>query len=151
MPADAKRPSTAAEPKQWKGQSSYAGAKSGANKAGTDRVAAASQPPRPVPKVQGSYGGASPDRGKAPQVGYAGAQQGRAKAPSSGKVDRGYAQPQARPEAKPQQMPKPQAKPAARPAPMPQARPQKPTAMSGAGGSGKADRAASQRGKQNRR
>jgi hypothetical protein len=164
MPADAKRPTTAAEPKQWKGQSSYAGAKGGASKAGADRVAAAGPQAKPMPKVQGSYGGAATDRGSASQGGYAGAQKGKAgpqagkqpvsrdmpsanrpaagmaKAPSAGKGDRGYAQPQA----KPQQMNK--AAPA--PRPTPQARPQKPTAMSGAGGSGKADRAASERGKQ---
>jgi hypothetical protein len=115
-----------------------------------------------MPKVQGSYGGAAPDRGAPQQGGYAGAQKGKtgpqagpqpvsrdasgASRPSTGKGDRGYAQqPQARPQ--PQQMP--QAKPAARPAPAaPQAKPQKPTAISGAGGSGKADRAASQRGKE---
>jgi Protein of unknown function (DUF3300) len=158
MPADVKRPSTAAAPNQWKGQSTYAGAKGGANKAGADRVAAANQPARPMPKAQGSYGGAAPDRGKTPQGGYAGAQKGKdaarpqggkqpvsrdmptasrpdagkARAPSSGKGDRGYGgQPQARPQ------------PAAKPKPQ-----SKPTAMSGAGGSGKADRAASQRGKQ---
>jgi hypothetical protein len=176
MPADVKRPSTAAEPKQWKGQSSYAGAKGGAGKAGADRAAAAGQPTKPMPKVQGSYGGASADRGKAPQGSYAGAQKdragpqagqqpssrempgagrpdtGQAKLAQSGKGDRGYAQPAARPQTVDK------ASPAARPAPKPMDRaaptggggyqPPKASAMSGSSGGGKADRAASQRGKQ---
>ncbi len=156
MPADVKRPSTAAEPKQWKGQSSYPGAKGGAG-----RTAATSQQSRPMPKAQGSYGGAGPDRGT-PQGTYAGAKKGGAQpvsreaqaaprpqaanAGAGGKGDRGYAQqPQARPQQQPQRT---QNAPASRPTPQAGGgqRPQKSTAMSG--GSGQADRAASQRGKQ---
>ena len=167
MPADVKRPTKGAEPSQWKGQSSYAGAKGGASKAGKDKVAAAGQPARPAPKVQGSYGGASGDRSKS-QGGYAGANKDKASAQRpdvnkpaakpaarpTGQGDRGYSKPAAKPTPRPQ----PSVKPATRPS-QTQAnrggasaggggqRPQKSSATSGASRGG-ADRAASQRGKQ---
>jgi hypothetical protein len=166
MPADVKRPSTAAEPKQWKGQSSYAGAKQGAK---DKKVAANAPQARPAPKAQGSYAGGSGDRAKPSNASYQGAaNKARPQAPqgpatkdvskpkpATGKGDRGYSKPAAAPSARPQ-TPNVQ-KPAARPAPAPSRspassgggqRPQKHSAVSGANNSGKADRAASQRGKQ---
>jgi predicted small lipoprotein YifL len=84
---------------------------------------------------------------------------GNVRPPSSGGGDRGYAKPTSKPASRPAQMPN---KPASMPKPQssakpanrsPQnagggARPQKPSAMSGSGGGGKANKAASQRGKQ---
>ncbi len=163
MPADVKRPSNTATASNWKGQSTYAGAKGGAAKtAAAGRPAATTQQARPAPKVQGSYAGASPDRPKAAQGGYAGAQPDRAKpaqggyartqpsrSQASSREDRGYGQPQAAPRpqqaAKPAQQPRPQAQPS--------------RAQGGGGGGGRqnamagsdrgaADRQASQRGKQ---
>ena len=160
MPADVKRPSTAAAPKQWKGQSSYAGAqKGGQNK----QVAANAAQARPTPKAQGSYGGASGDRAKPASSSYQGANKAKPPSPKpstkdvskprpgSGQGDRGYSKPESAPAARPQKMDA--AKPAARPAQSPARsgsgqKPQKTSAMSGAGQGGKADRAASQRGKQ---
>jgi hypothetical protein len=165
MPADVQRPSTAAEPKQWKGQSSYAGAKQGAK----DKKVATNMPQaRPAPKAQGSYGGASGDRAKPTNMGYQGANKAKPQAaqrpatqnvakpkPATGQGDRGYAKPAAKPAARPQtpNVQKPAARPAQAPARAPASagggqRPQKSSAMSGANQSGKADRAASQRGKQ---
>jgi hypothetical protein len=162
MPADVQRPSTTAASKDWKGQSSYAGAKQGAK----DRKVAANAPQaRPAPKVQGSYGGASADRAKPSNASYQGAAN-KAKPqapprpatsnvakpkPAASQGDRGYSKPATRPE------PSNMSKPAARPAPAPSRapagagggqRPQNASAMSGSNKSGKADRAASQRGKQ---
>ncbi|NJD30702.1 MAG: DUF3300 domain-containing protein [Gammaproteobacteria bacterium] len=178
MPADVKRPTMAAEPKQWKGQSSYAGANKAAVKPGADRVAANAPQAKPMPKVQGSYGGAGPDRGKV-QGTYGAAQKDRptpqaakpqvsrdvpsSARPGAGDVqaskkaggDRGYSKPQQmqKPQERPQPMPRPEAKPAARPAQAPANRGgggyQAPkTSAMSGGGGGNADRAASQRGKQ---
>lgn len=176
MPADVKRPSSTATASNWKGQSTYAGAKGGTAKtAAGGRTGPATQQARPAPKVQGSYGGAPADRAKPSQGGYAGAQPNRAKpaqggyaggqanrakptqggyagaqpskAQGAGREDRGYGQGQGA--SKPQQ--------SARPAqqPRPQAQPSRP--QGGGGGRqnamagsdrGAADRQASQRGKQ---
>jgi predicted small lipoprotein YifL len=162
MPADVKRPSTAAAPKEWKGQSSYAGAKQGAK---DKKVAANAPQARPAPKPQGSYGGASGDRAKPSNASYQGAAN-KAKPqapqrpstkdvskprPSSGQGDRGYSKPVSAPAARPQKMdtPKPAARPAQSPAKSGGGQKQsKPSAMSGSNQSGKSDRAASQRGKQ---
>ena len=132
---------------------------------------------RPAPKVQGSYKGGAVDKARPQQGGgYAGANDkgGRDKvaarpapqqmptAKPAGKGDRGYGTAdRQRPPAMPKPADKPQKmdkSPAARPAPMPSSRPMpsgggggnknKGSAMSGADRSGKADRAASQRGKQ---
>jgi hypothetical protein len=152
MPADVQRPSTTAASKDWKGQSSYAGAKQGAK----DRKVASSAPQaRPAPKVQGSYGSASADRAKPSNASYQGAankaqaQQRPASKdmakpkPSSPRPasqgDRGYAQPAARPAQAPARSPAGAGS---------GQRPQSASAMSGSNKSGKADRAASQRGKQ---
>lgn len=68
MPSDIKRPSTTANSKDWKGQSSYAGAKGPstgkptadmANKA-RDQAGKNSRVAGKQPKVQGSYAGAKP-------------------------------------------------------------------------------------------
>jgi hypothetical protein len=149
----------------------YKGAAKGA--AGT---AAANRPDaRPAPKVQGSYKGAPTGGGGkvASNSGYKGAAKDMAKPasrpaqapaanrpntskvkpPSSGGGDRGYAKPMSKPASRPAQMP---SKPASMPKPAnrsPQnagggARPQKSSAMSGSGGGGKSNKAASQRGKQ---
>jgi hypothetical protein len=155
MPADVKRPSTAAEPKQWKGQSSYAGAQKG----GQNKQLAANAPQaRPTPKVQGSYGGASGDRAKPTSSSYQGVNKAKPSTkdvskprPASGQGDRGYTKPDSAPAARPQKMDAP--KPAARPAQSTARsgggqKPSKSSAMSGSHQSGKADRAASQRGKQ---
>jgi hypothetical protein len=162
MPADVKRPSTAAAPKEWKGQSSYAGAKQGAK---NNKVAANAPQARPTPKAQGSYAGAPGDRAKPSNASYQGAaNKARPEAPqrpatkdvskprpSSGQGDRGYSKPDSAPAARPQKMdtPKPAARPAQSPAKSGGGQKQsKPSAMSGSNQSGKADRAASQRGKQ---
>ncbi|HQR57111.1 MAG TPA: DUF3300 domain-containing protein [Burkholderiaceae bacterium] len=162
MPADVKRPSNTATASNWKGQSTYAGAKGGGAKtAAAGRPAATTQQARPAPKVQGSYAGATPDRAKPAQGGYAGAQPDRAKPAQGGyagaqasrpqassREDRGYGQSQAAP--RPQQA----AKPAQQPRPQAQ-----PSRSQGGGGGGRqnamagsdrgaADRQASQRGKQ---
>jgi hypothetical protein len=150
----------------------YKGAAKGA--AGT---AAANRPDaRPTPKVQGSYKGAPTGGSKVADSGYKGAAKdmakpasrpaqapaanrpntGNVKPPSSGGGDRGYSKPTSKPASmpKPQSAPRPESRPAQMPANRsPQnagsgARPQKPSAMSGSGGGGKADKAASQRGKQ---
>jgi len=167
MPADAKRPVKGAEPANWKGKTSYAGADGsykGAKATTKDKVAAAPQA-RPAPKVQGSYKGAPVDTTKRPQ----GAGDKAAARPASrdvqnvnrpdtkpakprpaGDADRGRPAPSSRPAS----VDKP--KPAARPAPAPASRDlaaggqktPRSTGVSGANKSGKADRAASQRGKQ---
>ncbi len=167
MPADAKRPPTTAASKDWKGQSSYAGAKQGVK---DKKVASNAPQARPAPKVQGSYGGASGDRAKPANTGgYQGANKAKPQAPqrpatkdvakpnvskpkpATGQGDRGYSKPAARPQTSNAQ--KPAARPAQAPARSPASsgggqRPQKSSAVSGANKSGKSDRAASQRGKQ---
>ncbi len=169
MPADAKRPVKGAEPAQWKGQSSYAGAKPGATRPGKASAATAATSDRPAPKVQGSYKGGTVDRDKASQGGYAGASKAKpqverpstretpsanrpAPANASGKGDRGYTKPDARPAnvERPQPAaPRPAASPSDRSSQAGTSRQQpKSTAMSGASRSGQAERAASQRGKQ---
>jgi hypothetical protein len=117
MPADVQRPSTAAEPASWKGRSTYAGA-TGGTKAykGTERTGSAGAA-RPMPKIQGSYGGA-------PQGTYKGATSSTKPAmarpetrktaqPSPAAVakpaqarsgDRGYARPSATPQAETRNM-----------------------------------------------
>jgi hypothetical protein len=172
MPADAKRPVKGAEPASWKGKQSYAGADGGykgTKTAAKDKVAAAPQA-RPAPKVQGSYKGAPVDKTKRPQGAGDKAAARPAPKPASrdaqnvsrpdtkqakprpaGNADRGRpAQPTTRPASFDQP------KPAARPAPKPATREAggggqkapRPSGVSGANKSGKADRAASQRGKQ---
>jgi hypothetical protein len=163
MPADVKRPSQDATAKNWKGQSSYAGAKSRDAMSPQERISSAqpgySKPStkaatrdaaRPTPKVQGSYAGATKDRVKPatrdvpktkPQtrdVSRAAPSTRDVPKPSKGTVDRGYTQ---KPAARPQQA---QPKPSTRPMPKGGGHG---TAVSGAG-SGKAQHAASQRGKQ---
>jgi hypothetical protein len=157
MPADVKRPSPAATAANWKGQSGYAGATKSRDKmssqerianaqpgyakpaATRDRASAAKAPP----KVQGSYAGAKPDRAKPAQTAKPTTRD--VPRPSQPQGDRGYAKPEARPTAKPQQSDRAAAKPAptTRTAPSGGNR----TAVSGAR-SGKAEKAASQRGKQ---
>jgi len=61
MPADAKRPSPTATAGNYRNQSGYAGAKGAAAAA---RPAPANTGSRELPKVQGSYAGATPDRAK---------------------------------------------------------------------------------------
>jgi len=166
MPADVKRPTKGAEPANWKGKTTYAGASGGAYKGAQGKVASGPQAgaqPRAAPKVQGSYKGGTADRDRAAQGSYAGTKQGAAQRPTAtrpearpaakpttrpaGTADRGYAKPAAKPTPAPR--PQPAAKPATRPAPSAGGgRPQGGSAMSGANRSGKADRAASQRGKQ---
>ena len=162
MPADYKRPAPNATAKDWKGQSSYAGAKTRDQMNAQERIAAAqpgySKPAaakakpgtrdvaKAPPKVQGSYAGAKGDRAK-PAAAPAKRDVAKPKPqtrdlPKQAKPqgDRGYAKPAARP----QQVDR------AQPKPMPSTRPASAgnrTAVSGAKG-GKADRAASQRGKQ---
>jgi hypothetical protein len=170
MPADVKRPAKGAEPANWKGKQSYAGA-GGTYQGAKDKAAArpsAGVQTRPAPKVQGSYKGGTVDRSKVPQSGYAGAARDKAGAQRptaqpaarptqkpaarpAGPGDRGYTRPESAPRPKPAAKPeaKPAQKPATRTAPAAgQGRPQKGSAVSGANRSGKADRAASQRGKQ---
>ncbi len=160
MPADVKRPSPDATAKNWKGQSSYAGAKSRDKMDAQERISSAqpgySKPStkaatrdatRPAPKVQGSYAGATKDRAKPADVNRptpatrdlpkTKPQTRDLPKPSQGTVDRGYTKSPA------------SAKPAANPQ---QVRPQSTggghnSALSGAQ-SGKSQRAASQRGKQ---
>lgn len=134
----------------WKGQSSYAGAKQGApGKAAGAKPAASTAAGREQPKVQGSYAGGAPNAGaassrvssaaqdKKPAAKAAAASAARpaappaAKAKPAGATDRGYAKPAAAPVGKPATTPE-------------RARP---TAVSGAD-RGSADKAASQRGKQ---
>jgi hypothetical protein len=163
MPADYKRPAPDATAASWKGQSGYAGAKSRDKMNAQERIAAAqpgySKPaaankagtrdlPKAAPKVQGSYAGAKGDRAKpaaAPATRDLPKPQTR-DVPKQAKPqgDRGYSKPDMKPAAKPQQVDRvsPKPKPTARPAPAGNR-----TAVSGAQG-GKADRAASQRGKQ---
>jgi hypothetical protein len=166
MPADYKRPAPNATAANWKGQSGYAGAKSRDKMSAEERIAAAqpgySKPaaatnkagardrPKAPPKVQGNYAGAKGDRAK-PATVPASRDLPQPKpqtrdVPKQAKPqgDRGYAKPDMKPAARPQ--------PADREAkkPMPSTRPAPAgnrTAVSGAQG-GKADRAASQRGKQ---
>jgi hypothetical protein len=164
MPADYKRPDKTATAANWKGQSQYAGKeKRPANAARTPEQRIADATPaysgpapakggskdynRPTPKVQGSYAGANrppatrdmPATRDVTQPGKKPVTRDAPK-PATKNIpagDRGYGSRDVQP--KPQQASKPTARPA----------PQKPTAISGAGqGSGKADRAASQRGKQ---
>ena len=82
MPADVRPPSADRTAANWKGQSSYAGAKPGAAKDAQSRIANAqpkySKPatpkagtrdlPKAPPKVQGSYAGAKPDRARPTQA-----------------------------------------------------------------------------------
>jgi len=165
MPADYKRPAPDATAANWKGQSGYAGAKSRDKMSSQERIAAAqpgySKPaaankaatrdlPKSPPKVQGSYAGAKGDRAKpAAAPSTRDLQQPKPQTrdvpkPAKPQGDRGYSKPDMKPAAKPQQVDRAAAKP------MPTARPAQGgnrTAVSGAQG-GKADRAASQRGKQ---
>jgi hypothetical protein len=175
MPADVKRPAADATAKNWKGQSSYAGAQSRDKMSPQERISNAqpgySKPaarpatgkagsrelPKAQPKVQGSYAGAKPDR---PQTANAGK-------PGSRELPK--AKPQTRDVAKPAPATKNVQRPSsgqvdrgygkspanAKPAsakPMPTSRPapsggNRGTAMSGSK-SGKSQKAASQRGKQ---
>ena len=176
MPADVKRPSPDATAKNWKGQSGYAGATKDRTKMSPQERIASAEPgyskpstkpgtrdaKGPAPKVQGSYAGATKDRARPAETGRptpatrdvqkpqtrdaarpAPATRDMPK-PSKGQVDRGRPSPSpgAKPAARPQDVQRPS--PATRPAPSGGNRG---SAMSGAQ-SGKADRAASQRGKQ---
>ena len=173
MPADYKRPAPNATAADWKGQSGYAGAKNRDKMSAQERIAAAqpgySKPaaankagtrdlPKAPPKVQGSYAGAKGDRAKPaavpatrdlPKPQTRDVQQPKPQTrdlPKQAKPqgDRGYAKPDMKPAARPQQVDR------TAPKPMPTARPAQAgnrTAVSGGQG-GKADRAASQRGKQ---
>jgi Protein of unknown function (DUF3300) len=165
MPADVKRPSADATAQNWKGQSSYAGAKSRDKMNAQERISSAqpgySKPStkapkrdgsQPTPKVQGSYAGATRDRARPDTSRPAPATREMPKSapqtrdtpkPSKGTVDRGYNKGSsgAQPAARPQQA---QPKPSTRPAPSGGGNR---TALSGAK-SGKAERAASQRGQQ---
>jgi Protein of unknown function (DUF3300) len=173
MPADAQRPSTSATASNWKGQSTYSGKSkppAGVQRDASTRVAAAnpkssgnagnraSPSKYPAPKVQGSYAGGQRPAGNVAKrssasTGSAQRPTGAASAgtrdttrpsttsrpaPSGGGGDRGYGASGA---------PRPTAQPAA-----PSSRPaaqsaNRGTAMS-SGGSGSAERAASQRGRQ---
>jgi hypothetical protein len=156
MPADYKRPAPDATAANWKGQSGYAGAKNRDKMNSQERIAAAqpgySKPaasvkktgsrdlPKAPPKVQGGYAGAKGDRAK---PAAAPVTRDLPKKPKP-QGDRGYSKPDLKPAARPAQ------KDRAAPKPMPSARPAPAgnrTAVSGAQG-GRADRAASQRGKQ---
>ena len=166
MPSDYKRPAPDATAANWKGQSGYAGARNRDSMSAEERIAAA-QPgyakpasaqarpgardsAKPAPKVQGSYAGAKGDRAKPAAVPATRdlpqpkpqtrdlSKQGKPQG------DRGYSKPEVKPAARPQQSDRPSSKP------MPSSRPAQTgnrSAVSGAQG-GKADRAASQRGKQ---
>jgi hypothetical protein len=166
MPADVKRPASNATAANWKGQSTYAGKDKRPAKAGTpqERIAAA-QPgySRPAstakgsakvpPKVQGTYAGK--DKAQRPTP---------AAKPATRDLQKPAQRPQTRdlPKPSPKTMPagdrgygtrdaqRPTSKPAQgnRPTPATRPAPQRPTAVSGANRSGKADKAASQRGKQ---
>jgi len=161
MPADVKRPSPNATAANWKGQSGYAGATKSRDKMSSQERIANAQPgyakpaatkdragaAKAPPKVQGSYAGAKGDRATPTSVSRpspATRDVPKAK-PATAQGDRGYAKPDTKPTARPE--------PAQRPAaakPMPATRPASggnQTAMSGAK-SGKAEKAASQRGKQ---
>jgi hypothetical protein len=163
MPADVKRPSPDATAANWKGQSGYAGAKPGQSRDAKDRIASAqpgySQPaaaktgsrdlPKTAPKVQGSYAGARPDRAKPAQASRPTPATREVQKPGNREGDRGYSKPapSVQPAARPQQADRPPtAKPmqASRPAPSGGNRE---TAVSPAR-SGKAEKAASQRGRQ---
>ena len=160
MPADYKRPAPNATAANWKGQSSYAGAKNRDQMSAQERIAAAqpgySKPAtakakpgtrdvaKAPPKVQGSYAGAKGDRAK-PAAVPATRDVPKPKPqtrdlPKKPQGDRGYAKPDTRPQQVNRSAPKPT--PTTRPASAGNR-----TAVSGAKG-GKADRAASQRGKQ---
>jgi hypothetical protein len=181
-PADVRPPGADKTAANWKGQSSYAGAKDRNKMSSQERIASA-QPgytkpakaqaasrDRVPPKVQGSYAGASRDLAKpanvsrptpatrdVPKPRPASRDVPRPKPatrdmpkPSKGTVDRGYDKPAARP----QQVNRPATQQAQRPAaqkPKPSSRPapsgNRGTAVSPNRG-GKADKAASQRGKQ---
>jgi hypothetical protein len=163
MPADYKRPAPDATAANWKGQSGYAGAKNRDKMSAQERIAAAqpgySKPaaankaatrdvPKAAPKVQGSYAGAKGDRAKpatAPATRDLPKPQTR-DVPKQAKPqgDRGYAKPDMKPAAKPQPVDRATPKPTSSTRPAPAGNR---TAVSGAQG-GKADRAASQRGKQ---
>jgi hypothetical protein len=171
MPADYKRPAQNATAANWKGQSGYAGAKNRDKMSAQERITAAqpgySKPaaankagtrdlPKAPPKVQGSYAGAKGDRVKPaavpgtrdmPKPQSRDVQQPRPQTrdlPKQAKPqgDRGYAKPSTKPAAGPQQADRAKPMPTARPAPTGNR-----TAMTGAK-NGKADKAASQRGKQ---
>jgi len=166
MPADYKRPAPDATAANWKGQSGYTGAKNRDKMNAQERIAAAqpgySKPaaannkagtrdlPKTPPKVQGSYAGAKGDRAKTASIPATRdvpkpkPQTRDLPKPAKPQGDRGYAKPDVKPAAKPQQVER------AAPKPMPSSRPAPAgnrTAVSGGQG-GKADRAASQRGKQ---
>jgi hypothetical protein len=163
MPADVKRPSPDATAANWKGQSGYAGAKDRSRMDSKERIANAqprySQPStaqgvsrdkaKAPPKVQGSYAGAKPATRPQPAPSTRDVQKPSpstrdVKRPATGQGDRGYSKPA------------PSAKPAARPQQAPSTRDVQRSAPSGGnrgtavsgGQSGRADRAASQRGKQ---
>jgi hypothetical protein len=153
MPKDVKRPSSTATADNWRNQSGYAGAKGGKDKGSAARptagTAAASKGSRDLPKVQGSYAGATPERAKTQQAATRPAsrdvqQKPAAQRPGASGGDRGYDKPAARPQsaAKPQPMNKPS------PAANRGGSKGGGSAVSGANHSGSADRAASQRGKQ---
>jgi hypothetical protein len=159
MPADVKRPSVTAEPAQWKGRTTYAGAPGGA-KPGRDTKMAANQPAKPMPKVQGSYKGASTPRAEVAPRTYQGADMGgnkakgepggTAKPRSTANADRGFEEPRQKPADRAPQAQRPAAMPANRSGAQAGGgyKPPKNSAMSGAGGGGKAERAASQRGRE---
>jgi hypothetical protein len=173
-PATVRPPGADKTATNWKGQSGYAGAKDRGQMSSQERIAnaqpgytkpgktqaASRDKAKAPPKVQGSYAGATGDRAKPTNVSRpASATRDVPKPkpatrdlpkPSKGTVDRGHS----KPAAKPQQVSRPAAQPAQRPAakkPMPSSRPapssNRGTAVSPSRG-GKADRAASQRGKQ---
>jgi hypothetical protein len=163
MPVDVKRPSPNATAANWKGQSGYAGATKSREKMSSQERIASANPgyakpstkqgkpgtrdvSKAPPKMQGSYAGAQRDRAKPANVSKPSPATRDVPKPRKPQGDRGYAKPAATPAARPQ--------PAQRPAtarPVPTSRPAPSggnrTAVSGAN-SGKADKAASQRGKQ---
>ncbi|HEX7374407.1 MAG TPA: DUF3300 domain-containing protein [Steroidobacteraceae bacterium] len=179
MPQDARRPSPTATKDNWKSQGTYAGNKAGkdkgyAGKAGAG-VSASNRVPGSAPKVQGSYGGASPDRAKPatrdtqrPQPGAQPGAYGKDKAGNRPQGDRGYAgqgqgqrpqqvdrdtqkdRPQQQNRPTPQQKDRSpsQGQPVNRPSPSTGGGGDRSSAVSGANRSGNADRQASQRGKQ---
>ena len=169
MPADARRPSPDATAANWKGQGGYAGAKDRSKMDSKERIANAqpgySKPStaqgvsrdkaNAPPKVQGSYAGAKPAARPQPAPGTRDVQKPSpstrdVQRPTTGQGDRGYSKPapSAKPASRPQ--PAPSTRDVQRPAPTSRPAPSggnRGTAVSG-GKSGKADKAASQRGKQ---
>ncbi|MGH8863375.1 MAG: DUF3300 domain-containing protein [Burkholderiales bacterium] len=159
MPSDVQRPSPKATAGDWKGKSSYAGAPGGGKQSRKTAAAAPRPAKRELPKMQGSYGAASPDRGQGPQRDYGAAKTDRTRMPELGgnrqasrdlpnadrpstrelpntKGDRGYERPSSRP------MPTDRSEQRNR-----GGESRRDTAMSGQN-RGSAERAASQRGRQ---